>query len=84
MVNAQLNLNKMEKTINERIGDFVKKHPNLSSVQYDGGACITSGTKILFSVEEKSFETKQEYLTALLILTTMPQFLSIYLDIQPK
>ena len=89
MVNARLNLNKMEqmetqKTAIEKIRDFIKKHPNLDVMQYEGGAFIVSGHQIICSVEEKHFKTKEEYLTALLIFQTMPQFVDIYLLVQPK
>jgi len=87
--NARLNLNKMEqmereKTATEKIRDFIKKHPNLDTMQYEGGAFVVSGHHIICSVEEKHFSTKEEYLTALLILNTMPQLVGIYLEMQPK
>ena len=73
-----------EKTATEKIQDFIKKHPNLDTMQYEGGAFIVSGHQIICNVEEKHFQTKEEYLTALLIFQTMPQFVSIYLEMQPK
>ena len=53
-------------------------------MQYEGGAFVVSGHHIICSVEEKHFSTKEEYLTALLILNTMPQLVGIYLEMQPK